>query len=309
MPSRDYYSILGVPRTASAKEIKQAYRRLARQHHPDVNPGSKQAEARFKGINEAYEVLSDPEKRRKYDQFGEGWQHADRFTSPGGFRGQYRTYPGHGFEGYEGSGGAGVSEFEDIMEQVLRGGPASFRGSYRARKGRDLEYPVDLSLDEAYAGTTRLLELGDGVRPRRLEVTIPPGVDTGSRVRIAGEGMPGVGGGPQGDLYLRVTVLPHPLFERKGDGVYVDVPVPLADALLGGEAEVPTLKGKVMLKIPPETQNGQTFRLAGLGMPDQGATGRKGDLFAKVRVVLPTGLTAEEKERLHFLRRLSAVRV
>jgi len=289
MAGKDYYSILGVRRDASDKEIKQAYRRLARQYHPDVNPGNTQAEARFKEINEAYEVLSDPEKRRKYDQFGDNWQYADQFASPGGFHWEYHTAPGF----------AGGSRLQDILEEVMGG--SFFNFTRRPRKGRDVEYPVEVTLEEAYHGTTRILELNGGIKPRRLEVKIPPGVDTGSRVRIAGEGMPGVGGGPRGDLYLVVTVQPHRYFERRGDDLYVEVAVPLADALLGGEVEVPTPKGKLALKLPPETQNGQVFRLAGQGMPRLGDT-RRGHLFATVKVVLPTHLTPQEREFFHRLR-------
>ncbi|MBI2866345.1 MAG: DnaJ domain-containing protein [Chloroflexi bacterium] len=295
MANKDYYALLGVLRDASDKEIKQAYRRLARQYHPDVNPGKKEAEAKFKEINQAYEVLSDPEKRRKYDRFGEAWQQAEQFASPSGFRWERRTSPG------QDSGGFGDSRIEEILEEMMGGSPFGARTARRPHKGQDLEYPVEISLEEASTGATRLLEL-EGSRPRRLEVKIPAGVDTGARVRIAGEGTPGMLGGPNGDLYLLVTVHPHPLFERKGPDLYVEVPVPLVDALLGGEVKVPTLKGQVMLKVPPETQNGKAFRLAGQGMPHLGK-GQRGDLYARVRAVLPTELTPKEKEVLEVLRR------
>ncbi len=296
MPYKDYYAILGVSRGVSDKEIKQAYRRLARQYHPDVNPGKKEAEAKFKEINEAYEVLSDVEKRRKYDQFGADWQRVPEGAAP---RGYGRA------EKMDDLGDMGGTNFEDILEEVMQERSFGARGGRRSRKGQDMEYPVEVSLEEAYSGTTRLLGL-DGRQPRRLEVKIPAGVDTGSRVRIAGAGAPGIGGARSGDLYLLVAVHPHPRFERKGDDIYVDVPLSLADALLGGEVEVPTLKGRVMLKVPPETQNGQVFRLAGLGMSRLGDN-RFGDLYGRVKVVLPSGLTAEEKERLQFLRHRSPV--
>ena len=309
MPAKDYYAILGVDRKASAKEIKQAYRKLARKYHPDVNPGDKSAEAKFKEINQAHEVLSDAEKRKKYDKYGENWEHADQFARAGA---QQRHW----------DFGSGGTTF--VFESIL-GGMAGKRAR-RPMRGQDFEYPVEISLEEAYRGATRMLETkveeqcknckGEGcpecgrsgrmVRPQRLEVTVPPGVRDGSRVRIAGKGGAGHRGGPSGDLYLLVSVRPDGRFQRTGDDIHVDVPVPLADAVLGTEIEVPTLGGKKLaLKIPAETQNGQVFRLAGPGMPRSGG-GDKGDLFAKVNVVLPTRLTKREKELFQELRTIRA---
>jgi curved DNA-binding protein len=280
MAGKDYYKILGLARKASEREIKQAYRKLARQYHPDVNPGDKTAEEKFKQINEAYEVLSDKEKRKKYDKYGDQWQYADQFEQA-----QRQQTPGWDF----GGGGTRVyyteGDFGSLFDDIL-GGIGFGRGQTRPRRGQDLEYPVEVTLEEAYRGTTRTLSFADG---KRLEVKVPAGVRTGSRVKLAGKGANG------GDLYLKVTVRPHPTFERRGDDLYVGVPVPLVTAILGGEVQVPTLKGKVALKIPPETQNGRTFRLAGQGMPHLGNKSR-GDLLAKVRVVLPTKLSAKEKE-------------
>jgi DnaJ-class molecular chaperone len=272
MAGKDYYSILGVARNASEREIKQAYRRLARQYHPDVNPGDKSAEARFKEINEAYEVLSDKEKRQKYDQFGDQWQAPAWDFSQGGTRVYF-----------------GEADLDSLFDDLLQG----FRSSRQAqpRRGRDIEYPVAVTLEEAYHGTTRTISRGDG---ECLEVKIPPGVRDGSRVRLADKGGQGYGGG-RGDLYLVISVKPHPLFERRGNNLYVGVVVPLVVAMLGGEVEVPTLKGKLALKIPPETQNGRIFRLAGQGMPHLGNSSQ-GDLLAKVKVVLPANLTQQEKE-------------
>jgi DnaJ-class molecular chaperone len=272
MAGKDYYSILGVARNASEREIKQAYRRLARQYHPDVNPGDKSAEARFKEINEAYEVLSDKEKRQKYDQFGDQWQAPSWDFSQGGTRVYF-----------------GEADLDSLFDDLLHG----FRSSRQAqpRRGRDIEYSVVVTLEEAYHGTTRTISRGDG---KRLEVKIPPGVRDGSRVRLAGKGGQGYGRA-RGDLYLVISVKPHPLFERRGDNLNVGVVVPLAVAMLGGEVEVPTLKGKLALKIPPETQNGRIFRLAGQGMPHLGNSSR-GDLLARVKVVLPANLTQQEKE-------------
>jgi DnaJ-class molecular chaperone len=325
MPGKDYYQILGVGRNSTEKEIKQAYRRLARKYHPDVNPGNKSAEARFKEINEAQEILTDPEKRKKYDQFGNQWQSAEQFAksaqgAPRDFR-RGGTYSTSDFDlnDLDGLGG--------IFGDILRGaGGAGFRTAQRPRKGQDIDHPIEVTLEEAYHGAKRFIEMqseepcptcgsrgivgkrpcstcgGSGlvIRPKMLEVKIPPGVTTGSRVRIAGQGRSGPGGA-KGDLYLVVTVLPHRMFERKADDLYVDVPVPLVAAILGGETEVPTLKGKLALRIPPETDNGKVFRLAGQGIPHLGDSSY-GDLFARVSVVLPKNLTQKEKALFEQLR-------
>jgi len=284
---KDYYQILGVRRGASEKEIKEAYRRLARKYHPDVNPGDKAAEEKFKEINEAYEILSDPEKRRKYDQFGENWQFAEQFAQAergdhfGGFRMGDVIFDFGDSSGFE-------SLFDDLFNSFGFG-----RSRTRTRVwSQPLEQEVEISLEEAFHGTTRLIAF-DG---HRLEVRIPPGVDTGSRVRVGGR----VG---QPEIYLNIRIQPHPRFERRGADLYTEVPVQLVDALLGGEVEVPTLSGKLMLKIPPETQNGRVFRLSGQGMPHLGNSGR-GDLFVKVKVVLPTNLTQRERELFEELRKL-----
>jgi len=305
MAGKDYYSILGVSRGASEQEIKQAYRRLARKHHPDVNPGDKSAEAKFKQINEAYEVLSDKGKRRKYDQFGDQWQYADQFARAGG-----QQTP---FWNFSKSGGTkfhfGEGDLDSLFGDLLRGfgaGAASSRAKRRYAedvwaedKALDVDFPVEVTLEEAFRGTSRLISLGAG---KRLEVKIPPGVRNGSRVRIAGKGKQGYGG-TRGDLYLVISVKPHHLFERRGDNLYVEVSVPLTVAVLGGEVQVSTLKGKLALKILPETQNGRAFRLAGQGMPHLGNSSR-GDLLAKVNVVLPTNLSPQEKELFKQLSQL-----
>jgi len=315
MAKKDYYEILGVKRNASEQEIKQAYRRLARKHHPDVNPDDKSAEAKFKEINEAYEILSDKENRKKYDRFGDRWQHADQFTRAG----QQTPFQGFGGGGRTTSFRFGGDDLGSLFDELFRGaGPATRRA--QPRRGRDIESPVEVTLEEAYHGTNRTLSLqveepcascqGSGwiqnvpcatcqgtgaiARRKRLEVKIPAGVRTGSRVRIAGKGQPGYGGA-SGNLYLVISVKPHRSLERRGDNLYVDVPVPLTVAILGGEVQVPTLKGKLALKIPPETQNGRSFRLAGQGMPRPGSSAR-GDLLAKVNIVLPTKLSPEEKK-------------
>ncbi len=299
MAGKDYYSILGVSRNATEREIKQAYRKLARKYHPDVNPGDKSAEARFKEINAAHEVLSDADKRKKYDQYGDQWQYADQFAKAG-----YKTPPGWDFSrGSDNSGFYYASGEEDVggmFDDLLRQFGGGGRGRVRSRRGQDIEVSVEITLEEAYQGSTRMVSV-DG---QRLEVKIPPGVTEGSRVRIAGKGNPGYGGSQRGDLYLIISVKPHPLFERKGDDLSVDIQVPLTVAILGGEVEVPTLKGKLVLKIPPETQNGRIFRLAGQGMAKLNDSSR-GDLLVAVKVVLPTKLSSREKE---LFRELSHIR-
>ncbi len=338
--AKNYYDILGVKRDASQKEIKQAYRKLARKHHPDVNPGDKAAEQRFKDINRAYEALSDPQKRAKYDRYGEQWEQAEAFerarqqAGAGAGAGPQTFHFNMGDLGdlFRGRASAGAGGFEEILGNLFGGGQ---RRSGPMR-GQNVEYATEISLEEAYRGTTRTLQLqgqevcptcsgrgeiagavchvcqGQGVinGPERLEVRIPAGARDGARVRLAGKGSPGLGAGTSGDLYVVVKVRPHPRFERRGDDLLEEAPVPLEDAVLGGEVEVPTIAGKrIAMKIPPLTQNGRTIRLAGLGMPktDGTETGRRpakgqGDLLVKVRVVLPEKLTERERELFEQLR-------
>lgn len=315
--AKDYYQILGVSRNASEKDIKQAYRRLARQFHPDVNPG-KDANEKFKAINEAYEVLSDAETRRKYDAYGENWKRADQFTQAQGqggfgFDPRGRGGPGRVHVQY---GNMGGEDFDSILEEMMGGRNQGFgRGARR----RTAEEPVIVSLEEAYHGATRTMEVirsmtcevchgtgrlqrgvcatcrgsGSVQIPRKIEVKIPPGVDSGLRVRVSPGG--------EDEVYLVISVAPHQRFDRKADDLYVDLSVKLTDAVLGAEVKVPTLKGEVLLKVPPETQNGNTIRLAGLGMPRLGSTDR-GDLYARVKVVLPTGLSDKDKKLFEELR-------
>jgi curved DNA-binding protein len=304
MEYKDYYKILGVDKKATEKEIKKAYRKLARKYHPDVNPGDSSAEERFKEINEAHEVLSDPDKRKKYDQLGASWrqyQHAG--GQPGGFDwSQWYTQPGGGRVHVEYAdlsdlfgGGGGFSDFfSAIFGGMGRGGSTTWRtqGQQYAAPGQDYEQEVEITLEETYSGTTRVMEK----EGRRLEVKIPAGVQTGSRVRMRGEGGQSHGGGGKGDLYLRVKVLPHGTMERRGDDLYCDVPVDLYTAVLGGEVRVPTLKGGAMLKIPPETQSGKTFRLKGQGMPQLKDAQKHGDLYAKVSIKVPEKLSDKERQ-------------
>jgi curved DNA-binding protein len=323
MDFKDYYSTLGVAKTATGKELKQAYRKLARKHHPDVNPGDNSAESKFKEINEAYEVLGDPEKRKKYDELGANWRMYEQAGAPGG--------PGAGPQGggwdvnFGGAPGGGfrtmtpeemremfgdADPFSDFFHTFFGGSMGSEgargRGGRKGdRKGRDFEQEIQLGLEDAYGGAMRRLSIKQDGHARTVDVRIPPGVAEGSRVRVAGEGEHGTGGGQSGDLYLRIHVAPHPRFERKGKDLYARVTIPLTTAVLGGEVEVTTIGDKALrLKIPPMTQNGQVFRLKGHGMPAVGKPDDRGDLYATVDVELPRQLTPEQRAHFEALRKL-----
>jgi DnaJ-class molecular chaperone len=320
MDFKDYYATLGLTKTATDKEIKQAFRKLARKYHPDVNPGDKAAETRFKEINEANEVLSDPDKRRKYDELGANWR-AYENVPPGaqGFPGGFGGFRGPGAGTYTSAGGGqyrtvtqeemdeilGGGGFSDFFTTFFGGGGAAAgdekrgRGRSRSRGGADLEHPVQLTLDEAYHGALRRISLKHDGHTRAIDVRIPAGVRDGARVRVTGEGEPGASGGRAGDLYLRVQVLPHARFERQGDDLTTRVEVPLTTAVLGGEAAVTTLAGtNVRLKVPQTTQNGQKFRVKGQGMPVPGKSDERGDLYVVADVQLPRSLTP--KARAHY---------
>jgi DnaJ-class molecular chaperone len=313
MEFKDYYQTLGVSKTATDKEIKQAFRKLARKFHPDVNPGDKTSEARFKEINEAHEVLSDPTKRRKYDELGTNWrQYEQAGGAPGG------GDPFAGWNANPGGGGGYRTMSEDEMREMFGsdnpfsdffntffgsggepGRRPSSRGGRRARKGRDVEQELDLTLEEAFNGVTRRLSIKHDGHARTVDVRIPAGVGDGSRVRLSGEGEHGAAGAAAGDLYLRVRLIPHPVFERKASDLYVTLRLPLTTAVLGGEAEVPTLSGKPLrLKVPQTTQNGQVFRLRGHGMTMVGRPNDRGDLYASVEVELPR--TLDDEARTHY---------
>jgi curved DNA-binding protein len=320
MDFKDYYATLGVTKSATDKELKQAYRKMARTFHPDVNPGDKTSESKFKEVNEAYEVLGDPEKRKKYDELGSNWRAYEQAgqrpaQGHGGFGGGVHTMTEEEMRDIFGGGGAD-SPFSDFFQTFFAGGgfstgdggrPAGGRGQGRgrARKGRDLEQEIELSLEDVYRGVTRRLSFSLGGHNRSVDVRIPAGVGEGSRVRIAGEGEPGGGGAAAGDLYLRIRLAPHAMYERKGQDLYIKVPVPLTTAVLGGEADVHTISGKSLrLKIPPTTQHGQIFRLKGHGMPITGKTGEHGDLYATADVQLPRQLTPEQRTHFEALQKL-----
>lgn len=322
MEYQDYYKILGVPKDASEKDIKSAYRKLARKLHPDVNPNDSAAEQKFKEVNEAYEVLSDSDKRKKYDSLGANWKDYESYQRAGGAGEPFTWGDAGGRSGGSTYRTVNPEEYEEIFGDLggasdffrtfFGGGAAGFGGGgFESRsgragggssiRGRDLEQPVQITFDEAFTGTKRILQK-DG---KKMEVDIRPGVKTGSRVRLAKQGGAGVGSGPAGDLYLSIQVLPDPRFERNGDDLTVDVPVDLYTAILGGEVAVPTPNGKnLMLKIPAETQNGKTFRLANKGMPKLSEPNAFGNLYARARVTLPDKLSKKETELFQELKGL-----
>jgi curved DNA-binding protein len=318
MEYKDYYQSLGVAKDADNDAIKRAYRKLARQFHPDMNPGDKKAEERFKEVNEAYEVLSDADKRQKYDQFGSQWQQysraggrpedfwqqwgGGRAGAPGG--GQGRTVTPEEFEQLFGQGGMGGSGFSNFFEMLFGqmggqpgrssgfGGQQPFGGRRPAARP-PVEHKIEITLEEAFSGATRMLQWSDG---RQIEAKIPAGVKTGSKVRLRDQ--------VAGDIMLKVEVLPHAQFQREGDNLRVNVPVDLYTAVLGGEITVPTLERALILTVPPETANGKQFRLRGKGMPHLRHPDQRGDLIATVAIQLPANLTDEEKELFTQLRQL-----
>lgn len=344
MEYKDYYKILGIDKKSSDKEIKKAYRRLARKYHPDVNPNDKASEARFKEINEAYEVLKDNGKRRKYDEFGQYWESADKMGAQGyGGTGGGKKYT-YDFGGadmgsmFGGSGReGGFSDFFTSLFGGVRGkassgfsgaGPGGFsfdmggQNIPQPERGRDLEFPVQLTLKEAAFGTVKNIEftketvcsqcqgsgvLGSGLcqmchgrgvlqKPRNIEVKIPPGVKDGFKIRMKGEGAVGQNHGADGDMYLVINIRKDPLYSLKNGDLFMDLPVTVTEAVLGAEVDVPTLHGRVSMKIPPKTQSGSVLRLREQGFPSLNNKDRKGDFFVKTRIVIPGDLSDEEKQ-------------
>ncbi len=319
---KDYYKILGVGRNASEKEVKSAFRKLARKYHPDVNPGDKAAEEKFKEVSEAYEVLSDKEKRARYDQFGQYWQQVGAGgqrpgQGPGGVPPGWEgfTFDFGGFEqpgGYQervdfGGGESGFSDFFEMLfgagtQRARQGRQATGGQARRPRapiKGQNIEADLEISFEDAFTGARKEFTL-DG---RRIELTIPKGVKDGQKMRLSGQGREGPGG--RGDLIVTIRIRPHQVFERKGDDLHVEAPVDYVTAALGGEVPIPTPTGRVTMKVPPGTSSGRTFRLPGQGMPKMNQDSR-GDLYARVRIQLPEVLSQKERELLEEIRKSRA---
>ena len=290
----DYYKILGLEKNATADQIKKAYRKLARKHHPDLNPNDKEAHKKFQQINEANEVLSDPEKRKKYDAYGKDWQHAEQFEKA---RAEQRQYGG-------GQGGGGFTEsfgegdFSDFFESLFGGmGKRTRQTKFR---GEDLQAELHLSLKDAATTHQQTLTING----KHIRITINAGVESGQKIKLKGHGGPGASGGPNGDLYLTFIVDEDPRFRRIGNDIHVQQDLPLYTALLGGEVTIDTLSGKVKLKVAPETQNGTKVRLKGKGFPVYRQEGQSGDLYVTYQVKLPTHLTEKEKQLFTELSKL-----
>lgn len=286
----DYYKILGVNKTASEDDIKKAYRKLARKHHPDLNPSDKEAHKKFQQINEANEVLSDPEKRKKYDQYGKDWQHADQFAQARRQQQQQQyQYPGSGsgsgnFDDFDAGG------FSDFFSSLFGGGGSRKRSS--GFKGQDYSSELHLSLRDAATTHQQKLTIND----KNVRITIPAGVENDQKIKLKGYGAPGVNNGTAGDLYITFKIADDPKFKRLGNDLHSAQEIDLYTAVLGGETMIDTLTGKVKLKVPPETQNGTKVRLKGKGFPVYKKAGEHGDLFVTYQVKIPTNLSEKQKE-------------
>ncbi|MFV0347940.1 MAG: DnaJ C-terminal domain-containing protein [Halodesulfovibrio sp.] len=295
---KDYYKLLGVSRSSSKDDIAKAFKKLARQYHPDLNPNNKEAEAKFKEINEAYEVLKDEEKRKLYDQLGPNWQHGQNFQRPPGFENM----------NFQGGG-----DFSDLFETIFGGGGGFRRsggfgadpfGGYanRPRRGRDIEATLNLSLEEAYNGGRKAVTIQDGGAAKTLEVNIPAGVKDGAKIRLSGQGDKGAAGGPNGDLYLKVAIMQHHRFNLDGVNVVLDLPLAPWESVRGATVRVPTLDGEIELNIPPGMSSGRKLRLRGKGL---GGASARGDQFVRIMVKVPDSLTEQERALWENLRDIS----
>jgi len=292
----DYYKILGLSKTATTEEIKKAYRKLARKYHPDLNPGNKEAEKKFKEINEANEVLSDPENRKKYDEYGSDWKHSEQFEA----QKKQRAQSQRGSQQQYYSGGFGdEGDFSDFFESMFGGGGRQQRGNTRFR-GQDINAELHLNLSDVYTTKKHTIT----VNGKSLRLTFPAGIENGQVIKIAGHGSPGLNGGPNGDLYITFSIENDTKFRRDGSNLYSTVNIDLYTALLGGEIQVDTFDSKVKLKVAPETQSGTTVKLKGKGFPVYKQEGQFGDLFINYVVELPKNLTEEEKELIQKLKKL-----
>lgn len=299
----DYYKILGVPRTATEKEIKRAYRDLARQFHPDLNPGDTSAENRFKQINEAYEVLGDPDKRARYDEYGHFWKTRGN-PSDGVDWSRWASNFGSNSTARRSSNGSTSGGFFSEIFSVLFGQESTrteSRPSKTPIRGRDIEFMVNITLEEAYQGTSRKIT---GERGYQFTAHIPPGSREGTKIRFAAQGKPGFAGGVRGDLYVVVSVEEHPIFERDGDDLLIDLKIDLYTAVLGGEVRIPTLVGDVKLRIPSSTQSGQRIRLQNKGMPLLRDPNLYGDMYVRPLIQVPADLTEEERSLFARLRHI-----
>lgn len=293
MAYTDYYKILGVPKTASEEDIKKAYRKLARKLHPDLNPKDKEANKKFQQINEANEVLSDPVKRKKYDQYGENWENAEQFEKArqsGAYTGERRSrQSGNPFSDFDGGQDFGEGQYSDFFEQMF--GSGARRGNTKFR-GQDYQAELHLSLRDAAKTHTQTLTVNE----KNIRITIPAGVEDGQVIKLKNHGAPGVNGGPNGDLYITFRIAPDPVFKRVGNDLYINLNLDLYSAVLGGEVMVDTLNGKIKLKVKPETQNGTKARLKGKGFPVYKQEGSFGDLFVTYNILIPENLTPRQKE-------------
>jgi len=324
MEYRDYYKLLGVSRTASKDEISKAFKKLARKYHPDLNPNNADAEAKFKEINEAYEVLKDQKKRKMYDQFGSNWEHGQNFQPPPGY--ENMNFGGGGF------GGGGAGGFSDFFETIFGGagpGGAQFRGGFgggpggpggfgggggfqqRPRRGSDSEASYELTLDEAYRGGKKSVTLQEQtsgpegiprMTTKTLEINVPAGIKDGQKIRLAGQGNPGLSGGSKGDLYLKIRLMPHHLFKVTDADIVLDLPLSPWEAALGATVRIPTLDGPVEMKIPPGIGSGKKLRLKGKGL---GSGAKKGDQFVRIMIQVPDALSDEERDLLEQLQETS----
>jgi len=283
----DYYKILGIDKTATTKDVKNAYRKLARKFHPDLNPDDKDAKKNFQQINEANEVLSDPEKRKKYDQYGNDWQHADEFEK----QKQYREQSS-GSRGARSSGSESGEDFSDFFESMFGGFSGGRQGRQMKYRGEDYKAEIRLELIDAYKTHQQTIT----VNGKNIRITIPAGIENGQTIKISGHGSPGVNGGPNGDLYITFSVANHSIFKRLGDHLYATIDLDLYTAVLGGEMILDTLDGQVKLKVKSETQNGSKVKLKGKGFPVYKRDDQFGDLFITWSIKIPTNLTEKQKE-------------
>ena len=296
----DYYKILGVDKNASQEDIKKAYRKLARKHHPDLNPNDKEAHKKFQQINEANEVLGDPENRKKYDQYGKDWKHGEEFEKA---RKQQREYAdSRDSGGYSFSGGFSEDDFSEFFSSMFGGSRTGGRSRQTKFRGEDYHAELHLNLEDVYNTHKQTLT----VNGKNIRITIPAGVEDGQKIKLKGHGGPGVSGGPEGDLYITFQISDHPKFKRSGNDLYATEEIDLYTAVLGGEVTIETLGGKVRLKVAPETQNGTRIRLRGKGFPVYKKDNEFGDLYITYRIKLPVNLTEKEKELFRELAKLSS---